>query len=619
MRKDYIDSAGQLGRQTALGALAEYGSDNDESTSTPSLSSATTYDISDTHNEPRPKHLTLQRDGLDNDGLGDDDKRLSTPPTSFLWRSDHELFGARISASSIHSQDLLARSNHTPGDELMFVKPSEAFVTNSEISTNPATTADAIDAEMLSSVIPDSIPVTSESTWVENPFTEQRLSQDHKRMSQELVRQFIDIEALDDDDTDVDYRDMSIEDGFIDDSQPADASGFQPSRDPSTAMAHREDRTTCFIDHLERTYVHGIEIEREEFAPTNTEEITRANHANQDWIKTLLMESTHLSTDWVLFRVDCKSGSEYDILFDLMQSPIPQREVRSAFYNPSLGSHIYLEAWIPNDRPSFLVNFLAVHSDVFVSSLYCVPPEEHKSCLCILPHNDRIFSPGTWVKIDSPGLYNGDTGLVRGLRHIPGRLNIAVLLVPRILWESDKLDPQRPKLDILTEAHLDNSDMEKRTANGMSYFKYKNQFFESGLLVDYISPAMLSVAPEISWDNRRLFVESKHPFVLERLSSMPMPELWHFEEGESVSIVGEELDLHGESTRGVISQVSLRACEVTTNIGETIVVQKDHLVKTFSPGEYVKVVKGPHADTKGLIGERDGRVLGLIPDLSHSV
>ncbi|KAJ3709420.1 hypothetical protein DFJ43DRAFT_966034, partial [Lentinula guzmanii] len=150
-------------------------------------------------------------------------------------------------------------------------------------------------------------------------------------------------------------------------------------------------------------------------------------------------------------------------------------------------------------------------------------------------------------------------------------------------------------------------------------FKYQNQFFKSGLLIEYFSPAMLSVAPDISWDNHRLFIASKHPLVLQRLNSMPMPELWHFEEGESVSIVGEELDLHGEIARGIITRVSIGACEVDTDIGETIVVRMDHLVKRFIPGDYVKVMKGPHADMNGLIGERDGCVLGLIPDFAHSV
>ncbi|KAJ3833058.1 hypothetical protein F5878DRAFT_665993 [Lentinula raphanica] len=98
-----------------------------------------------------------------------------------------------------------------------------------------------------------------------------------------------------------------------------------------------------------------------------------------------------------------------------------------------------------------------------------------------------------------------------------------------------------------------------------------------------------------------------------------MPELWHFDVGDSVSIAGEQLGLHGEITRGIIREVYLRTCEVDTALGETVVVQNDRLVKTFIPGDYVKVLKGPHANTQGLVGERDGRVLGLIRDLSHSV
>ncbi|KAJ3709489.1 hypothetical protein C8R42DRAFT_641630 [Lentinula raphanica] len=412
------------------------------------------------------------------------------------------------------------------------------------------------------------------------------------RIKQEYARRFLDIEAIDDEEEEM-ARDSDIsEDDFIEYSMPGDASISQSSTS-TFVLPRTETATTRFIDHLEETYVHGSQTLIEESESQTIEEITRTNHQDRDWVETVLLEATHLPDDWVLFRADCKSGSEYNILFDVMDSPILQREVRSAFYNPSLGSHIYFEASIPHDRPSVLMNFLTVHSDIYVSSLFCVQPIDHKACLRILPHNDRIFSPGTWVKIQSPG-----------------RLNIAVALVPRIVREWDEPDPPRPKLDILTEDHLDENDIERRTANGISYFKSYDRIFLTGYVVCGARHIL---------DNRRLFIESKHPFVLQRLSSMPTPELWHFEEGESVSIVGEELDLHGEIARGIIIEVFIGECEVETNVGETVVVHMDHLVKRFVPGDYVKVMKGTHTDTKGLVGERDGRVLGLIPDSSHSV
>ncbi|KAJ3725302.1 hypothetical protein C8R42DRAFT_640187 [Lentinula raphanica] len=438
-------------------------------------------------------------------------------------------------------------------------------------------------------------------------------------VSRTNVSQFLDIEAIDDDGTTLDDNSDILEEDFIDDSLPAEASNSQPPTSRSAWIPHPGTSTTRFLDHLEETYVHDRRAAIEEFESYSTEDITRANHREQDWVERLLRKTTHLSDDWGLFRADCKAGSEYNILFDLMDSRILQREVRSAFYNPSLGNHIYFEARIPSDRPSVLTHFLSVHSDIYMSSLYRVPSTDHKSCLWILPHNDRLFSPGTWVKINSTGLYNGDTGLVRGLRYIPGRLNIAVLLVPRILREWDHTGPSRPELSLLLEDHLNEDEMEKRMVDGHSYFIYVKQCFEYGLLAAYFSPAMLSVAPDISWDNRRRFIESKHPYVAERLDSMPMPELWHFDVGDAVSIVGEESDLHGEIARGVIRNVLPRACEVDTQVGETVVVENDHLVKTFIPGDYVQVLKGPHANTKGLVGARDGRVLGLIRDFSHSV
>ncbi|KAJ3714515.1 hypothetical protein C8R42DRAFT_726519 [Lentinula raphanica] len=198
------------------------------------------------------------------------------------------------------------------------------------------------------------------------------------RVSRKHLHQFLDIEALedyDDDDTqDLDsdvsegQKDVSssvqhmtvVLDDFIDDVLLGEASVSQSST-ISFGLPRPRTPMNSFLEHLEATYVHGTKILLEE--TRTTEEIAHANPREQDWIETLLLESTHLPDDWVLFRADCKSGSEYQILFNVMESSIPQREVRSAFYNLSLGSHIYFEASVPNNRPSVLLNFLNVHSD----------------------------------------------------------------------------------------------------------------------------------------------------------------------------------------------------------------------------------------------------------------
>ncbi|KAJ3764509.1 hypothetical protein FB446DRAFT_608893, partial [Lentinula raphanica] len=147
--------------------------------------------------------------------------------------------------------------------------------------------------------------------------------------------------------------------------------------------------------------------------------------------------------------------------------------------------------------------------------------------------------------------------------------------------------------------------------------------FQSGLLMEYFSPASLSVANTISATNRALLLESAHPNVLARQNSLPMPEAWKFEEGELVSVLDEATDLLTDHPDGVIRTVLSQSCEVEIqrdgNINELDVIPMERLVKKHTPGDYVKVVGGSHAGTTGMVGERNGRVVGLIPDNSQSV
>ncbi|KAJ3833056.1 hypothetical protein F5878DRAFT_701199 [Lentinula raphanica] len=420
---------------TALGALQDYGSDDEDSVSNPICPT-----------EGFPSASTIHDDTYDKDD------EVSSVSVSLV---------AMNPASSINAHASLPPTSATRNDDH---KNDNASFQEALVEYSPSRTS----------------------------------STSQHRMSRR-VRQFLDVEALEDDADEDDDEDSAIDE---DDSIQGGALAPQPITTSPIYTRGPQNSLTRLIHHLEDIYVLGhrnATVDSDiEMAEESTTDITQVNHREQDWVETLLRESTHMRDDWVLFRADCQAGSEYQILFNIMESSVLQREVRSSFYNPSLGSHIYFEASIPNDHPSVLLEFLSVHSDIYASSLYCVPATEHKSCLRILPCNDRIFSPGTWVKINQPGLYSGDTGLVRGLRHIPGRLNIAVLLVPRILRESDHPDPSRPEMSLLTEDHLDEDEMEMREIDGHSYFIYDKQCFEFGLLAAYFSPAMLSVAAEIS-------------------------------------------------------------------------------------------------------------------------
>ncbi|KAJ3764689.1 hypothetical protein FB446DRAFT_795847 [Lentinula raphanica] len=223
-----------------------------------------------------------------------------------------------------------------------------------------------------------------------------------------------------------------------------------------------------------------------------------------------------------------------------------------------------------------------------------------------------------------PWSLSGDVGLVQGLRTFPGRIAVLVLLVPR-MYKNDPERLTRPSLELMLDAELEQLGAEKHTSAGGEYYTYRNKAYQSGLILMYLSAASLSVARGISGQNRNLLIESEHPFVLERRHGLPIPEHWQFNEGDEVLILEEETQdsrLPSASHYGLVTSVLEGNCEVehelNGSVKELIVVRMD-MVKNITPGDYVKVLAGIHAELSGLVGEKSGRVIGLIPDNSYTV
>ncbi|KAJ3729816.1 hypothetical protein C8R42DRAFT_637961 [Lentinula raphanica] len=428
---------------------------------------------------------------------------------------------------------------------------------------------------------------------------------------------------------------QSFQDGFIDDDAMTAAPSIQPQ--PISGTPRVNVSTTSFLQHLEDTYVNQVAahasigegfqtVDDHDDEPTmnDLDDILALNDRDRDWLEQAFPEIEHQADDWALFGVKCKTGSEYGLLYDLMHNPVLESELRCAFVNSSLGNYLYLEAKLPQFS-SHLLEFLSNRSDVQLNTLKLIPSENHKSCLWVRPRNKFIFSEGTWVQIKS-GIYKGDVGLVRGLRVTPARACICVLLVPRLHRFRNYHQTyynSRPPMDLVLDT-LEAAGIEKHILeNDAPYFLWDNNTFQSGLLVDYFPPAFLSVANSISSANRELLFKSGHPRILERQYSLPIPDSWLFQEGEMVHILDDGSDAISTSTNGVIRAVLPNSCEVEIELDihtkEVTVLPMARLVKKFVPGDYVKVVAGPFADTTGLVGEKSGRVLGLILDNAHTV
>ncbi|KAJ3738650.1 hypothetical protein EV360DRAFT_90525 [Lentinula raphanica] len=441
------------------------------------------------------------------------------------------------------------------------------------------------------------------------------------------VLQFLDIEAIDSDQDMEDGDEMSEGEGFIDDT----ALSTRNLSVPLGVIPQIQPRANPFLRHLEDVYgqpridndcTNDEPVDQDQdFEDFSVDDLLALNNREKHWVEKMFPDIDHQPTDWVLLSVECKAGSEYSILFDLMNTRHIEGEVRSAFFNPSLENHLYLESSIPRYDKSVLVEFLTTHSDIRPSTLKRIPFDLHKSCLWVRPRNQQLFTQGTWVKIDSPGHYQGDVGLVRGLRSFPGRLAVLVLLVPRTRRKDDPHMTARPALELKLTADLESVGAQKYISSSGEYYVDGHQVFQSGLIMMYLSPASLSVARGISGQIRSLLIQSENPFVLERRHSMPIPEHWKFNEGDEVLIFDEEFT--GSSPCGLVRSVLNGSCEVEHeldgSVKDLVIVRMDKLVKSVAPGDYVKVLVGIHAELSGIVGEKNGRVLGLIPDNSYNI
>ncbi|KAJ3713042.1 hypothetical protein C8R42DRAFT_727377 [Lentinula raphanica] len=442
--------------------------------------------------------------------------------------------------------------------------------------------------------------------------------------SHRSFQHFLDLEAKDDDeDASIDEDDTLEEDGFIDDTMVTLHADLVPFDEVVTGPT----RNAAFLEHLEQVYAHpsvADDIMSENSMDDRSgDALLTLNNCATDYVEKFSPEINHLPGDWALFRVECKAGSEYEILFDIMHAPHIESEVRSAFFNPSVGNHLYIEGSISRRHKSPLLDFLHAHSDVQSSTLRYLPSDDHRSSLWVRPQNDQVFARGTWVKILSPDTYRGDVGLVRGLRANPGRLSVLVTLVPRTFREDDLETMTRPNLELMLDEDLETAGAVKYSSRSGDYYTYGSEVYQSGLIMLLFAPASLAVAHTISGENHRLFIESKHAFVLERRHSIPVPEHWSFHEGDEVRVISEAPHHSGPLRYGLVRSVLRRCCEVEFVVDggfkELIAIPMNLLVKEVTPGDYVKVVAGIHDELCGLVGEKNGRVVGIIPDNSYTV
>ncbi|KAJ3777021.1 hypothetical protein FB446DRAFT_634899 [Lentinula raphanica] len=214
-----------------------------------------------------------------------------------------------------------------------------------------------------------------------------------------------------------------------------------------------------------------------------------------------------------------------------------------------------------------------------------------------------------------------------------GEHNVRVLLVPRLAFkfdaDRDEFEETRssrkrkrqsgkpePVLFSLEKCRASSQELVTRIASdeALTDHDYKHKVlgtFSQGLLLKYFTPKSLSTATSIPRELYHLFVKSRHPFF--KTAPILQPDDWEFLPGDKVTSSS-----HGREISGTVVSVTESGCEVECEEGLHSIPNL-HLRKSFIPGDYVRILRGPEKDATGLVAAVTPRLVGLIPDHGTTV
>ncbi|ESK83833.1 hypothetical protein Moror_13516 [Moniliophthora roreri MCA 2997] len=148
-------------------------------------------------------------------------------------------------------------------------------------------------------------------------------------------------------------------------------------------------------------------------------------------------------------------------------------------------------------------------------------------------------------------------------------------------------------------------------------FVFQGNTFVFGLLVKFFSEQVLYLANSMSAELYFLFSICCHPIVW--WFPVPQPDSWHFEVGDYV--VCDQPNMPVYLYGWFVEMSNDRHCIIDLGYGEEEhlrVVLAQYLKKVFEPGDYVKVVSGPHQGREGLILEKLNSFIGVLEVHGHS-
>ncbi|KAK7017533.1 hypothetical protein VNI00_018585 [Paramarasmius palmivorus] len=246
----------------------------------------------------------------------------------------------------------------------------------------------------------------------------------------------------------------------------------------------------------------------------------------------------------------------------------------------------------------------------------------------------RELASGEWIIIRHRGQHEGDVGIVyRTDRTREGRRGYWVFLVPRLASKHERLqlvegkegddkererkrkrDQKRPtRWSLRLFDHREYRTEEISKLKEKETFRYNKRTFSHGLVLRFFLETSLDPRfPVLSPESLRLFVQSRHPFILQ--STLPCLEHWKFEHGEAVTVKNMP------GVMSVVLEVAENEGTCRVEVGEwsqdtysdVHVIPMRLLLKVVRPGDYVQVVAGVHVGLEGLVTQSNGAEIHIF-------
>ena len=440
-----------------------------------------------------------------------------------------------------------------------------------------------------------------------------------RRRRKDARAAFFDVEAeVDDDEDEIEDEDEQAEIGnFIDQSHPDD---LLDAADVDDERYHRE---------LDRRKQMEDDVGAEDLAEQYKIKYGRKNaYSGRGALtdsavvpKRLLLPSVHDPSIW---GVKCKEGKEAEVVMAIMKKyeesigTDHELAITSAFErggpNSVMKGYIYVEGHSSIDVQKALTDVMNVypHTKMFLIEIKDMP-----DLLRVQP--PPKLTPGTWVRIKRPKLYEGDLAQVLDITDTG--LDAALKIIPRVDYSNreDRLaaekasgldkDGKRKRPGFFAKPRPPQrlfSDVEARKRNpaGLSSmnqlgnaFTYKNEEYVKGFLHKHIkvqhlittnvNPTLEEVTKFASSDEKdgAENLDLKALAVSLKDSSANVAYL----PGDIVEVFkGEQKGVIGKATNVVGDIVTIAATEGDLN-GQTIDVPTSSLRKRFKLGDHVKV------------------------------